>query len=144
MNSMVLGFAFDSYGRVALIRKNRPDWQRGKLNGIGGHVESDESVRVAMSREFSEETGVLIPADEWTLRGQMFKVDHWIVHVFTVRSAKVADARTSTDEHVNLYMLTQMFEWRHHCIANVPALIELCRIPPEPPSDAVPAFALRY
>jgi hypothetical protein len=36
----VVGFAFDTDGRVALIRKNRPEWQAGRLNGIGGHVEA--------------------------------------------------------------------------------------------------------
>lgn len=53
----VVGFALDSYGRVALIRKNRPEWQAGKLNGIGGHVEEDELPMDAMVREFEEETG---------------------------------------------------------------------------------------
>jgi 8-oxo-dGTP diphosphatase len=33
----VLGFMFSSdHSEVALIRKRKPEWQRGKLNGIGG------------------------------------------------------------------------------------------------------------
>jgi hypothetical protein len=33
----VAGFLFrNNDTEVALIRKNKPDWQKGKLNGIGG------------------------------------------------------------------------------------------------------------
>lgn len=55
---MVCGFLFNSTcSTVALIKKNRPLWQAGKLNGIGGHVERSESDLIAMQREFYEETG---------------------------------------------------------------------------------------
>lgn len=58
----VVGFLFsDSRDRVALIEKKKPDWQRGKLNGIGGKMEGDELPLDAMCREFKEETG----ADVW-------------------------------------------------------------------------------
>lgn len=53
----VVGFAFDTFGKVALIEKNRPAWQAGRLNGIGGHVEPGEAPATAMRREFREETG---------------------------------------------------------------------------------------
>lgn len=46
------------YGHsVALMRKNRPQWQVGKLNGIGGKIEDGETAAEAMRREFQEETG---------------------------------------------------------------------------------------
>lgn len=56
----VLGFAFSRDGEeVVLIIKQKPDWQKGKLNGIGGKIEpEDESPLHAMIREFKEETGV--------------------------------------------------------------------------------------
>ncbi len=53
----VIGFVYDS-DRVVLVRKNRPDWQKGLLNGVGGHIEQDEPPMVAMEREFLEEAGV--------------------------------------------------------------------------------------
>jgi 8-oxo-dGTP diphosphatase len=60
----VVGFAFDTDGRVALIRKNRPEWQAGRLNGIGGHVEAtDRTPWGAMCREWCEETGQPTPAN---------------------------------------------------------------------------------
>lgn len=56
----VAGFLFNKdYTQVALVRKERPEWQRGKLNGIGGKVEKGETFDEAMTREFMEETGYL-------------------------------------------------------------------------------------
>lgn len=52
-------------GSVALIKKQRPPWQFGLLNGIGGHIEKGESPLKAMRREFYEETGLRYL--EWTL-----------------------------------------------------------------------------
>lgn len=64
----VVGFAFSQGSKkVALIRKERPEWQRGKLNGIGGHVEEGESPPRAMVREFEEETGVATNFANWQL-----------------------------------------------------------------------------
>ncbi len=56
----VVGFAIDTRDRVALIRKNRPAWQAGRLNGIGGHVEDGERPMDAMVREFLEEAGTTL------------------------------------------------------------------------------------
>lgn len=72
----VAGFAFDEHeSKVALILKTRPDWQRGRLNGIGGHIEAGETPLAAMEREFEEETG---GSAAWThfatLRGDRFGV----------------------------------------------------------------------
>lgn len=47
-----------SLNTVALIEKNRPDWQKGRLNGLGGKIEYGESAVEAMIREFEEEGGV--------------------------------------------------------------------------------------
>lgn len=53
----VLGFMFDHEEKhVLLIWKNRPKWQAGKLNGIGGKIEAGETPLQAMEREFTEET----------------------------------------------------------------------------------------
>ena len=59
MKSMVLGFLFSElHTRVALIQKQKPKWQKGYLNGIGGKQEEGESPYGAMCREFQEETGM--------------------------------------------------------------------------------------
>jgi len=59
MQKYVCGFMFNQrMSSVILIRKQKPEWQAGMLNGVGGKVEKGEHERVAMIREFKEETGV--------------------------------------------------------------------------------------
>lgn len=93
----VAGFLFSEDGsRVALIRKTKPAWQSGKLNGIGGKVEKGEDALDAMRREFREETGV--DQEYWrgfcTLEG-----DSWAVNFF-VAFGNVDAVRTTTEEEV--------------------------------------------
>lgn len=57
----VCGFLFNPMEKsVALVLKQKPEWQKGKLNGVGGKIESNEDASHAMIREFHEETGVHI------------------------------------------------------------------------------------
>lgn len=58
-----VGFLFDR-NEVLLLWKAKPDWQRGKLNGVGGHIEH-ETPLMAMVREFQEETQVATTPDQW-------------------------------------------------------------------------------
>lgn len=56
----VVGFLFNG-DDVLLLHKATPVWQRGKINGVGGKVEPNESPHEAMVREFREETTVHVP-----------------------------------------------------------------------------------
>jgi 8-oxo-dGTP diphosphatase len=59
MRHYVCGFLFAPNGNtqdVALIKKERPAWQKGLYNGIGGKWEEGENGLQAMRREFREET----------------------------------------------------------------------------------------
>jgi 8-oxo-dGTP diphosphatase len=59
MNRYVLGFMFDEkFEKVLLVRKQKPAWQKGLLNGPGGKIENPETAIGAMVREFKEETGI--------------------------------------------------------------------------------------
>jgi len=61
MTNYVVGFLFtEDFNSLLLIKKNRPDWQRGYLNGIGGKIEPAESGHMAIVREFNEETDLYI------------------------------------------------------------------------------------
>lgn len=54
----VAGFLIDPKTRtIVLVRKGKPEWQSGRLNGVGGKVEPGEVGWDAMRREFREETG---------------------------------------------------------------------------------------
>lgn len=62
----VAGFLFsEDYAHVVLIEKNKPEWQKGKMNGVGGKIEEGETPEQAMRREFFEEAGLDVPS--WTL-----------------------------------------------------------------------------
>lgn len=111
----VLGFLFSpAFDSVVTILKQKPDWQAGNLNGVGGRVEAtDESAHTAMAREFKEETGVDVPAICWRLfctmhdRGVM-------IHCFAAHSMDFCKVRTTTAEEVivvtlqNLKMYTRI------------------------------------
>lgn len=108
----VLGFAFDTddlgVAMVALVKKARPDWQRGKFNGIGGHVmDGGETVREAMRREWLEETGTLV--DSWRLCFGLYGPDYTVCVFMAIDPivATVGDVGHVTDEPVYL------FKWRN-------------------------------
>jgi 8-oxo-dGTP diphosphatase len=59
MKEYVCGFLFSpDYSKVVLIKKNRPAWQAGMFNGVGGKIEEGETALEAMTREFQEECGL--------------------------------------------------------------------------------------
>lgn len=100
MKKYVAGFMFSpDRKRVLLIEKNRPDFQKGKLNGIGGKVEKDESFSCAMVREFREETGVDTTHYEWTPLARL-SGNEWEVGFYYMFSDKYKLAASTTDEKV--------------------------------------------
>jgi len=52
-----------------LIKRDKPDWQRGKMNLPGGRIREDEAPWVAASREFLEHTGIAVDPGELTYVG---------------------------------------------------------------------------
>jgi 8-oxo-dGTP diphosphatase len=122
-----LGFLFDEYlDNVVLIKKERPDWQKGKLNGVGGKIEEGEIPAVAMSREFKEETGVVISVENWSLFGSM-QGDSWCVHLFatSVSSPKVLQL---TDEKPAVYNVDLIIMGEKPTILNIPMLLCAARL----------------
>jgi 8-oxo-dGTP diphosphatase len=96
----VLGFYFSiDCQEVALILKNKPDWQAGKLNGIGGKIELNETPLEAMQREFREETGLYHAP--WKKFAELTG-EHFIVHCFTGKG-EPQRCRTKESEPVNAY-----------------------------------------
>ena len=115
MISYCLGFAFtDDDHFVVLIRKNKPAWQKGLLNGVGGKIDDYETAHDAMVREFREETG--ITHHHWTRVTQMnfqwksfptVRFAETVVHCFATRLPKGNDNLTqTTDEQVGLFSVT--------------------------------------
>lgn len=97
MQHYACGFLFSPDGRqVLLIRKRRPAWQAGKLNGVGGKVEPGETPLEAMRREFREEAGLDIA--EWQQLITLTGVD-WAGHFFRA-TGDVEAAYAVTDEQL--------------------------------------------
>jgi len=112
MKEYVAGFFFDTQlERVVLIEKQRPNWQKGFYNGIGGHIEpDDEYPEDAMEREFLEETGHLVEKWKWHLFC-VYHNDEFMVHFF-MAIGDVHAVQTTTDERVERH-------WIDHLPSNV-------------------------
>lgn len=99
----VCGFLFnEDASRVVLIRKNRPKWQAGKLNGVGGKIEDYEETEEAMIREFEEEAGLYV--DPWELAvildGKQFRVFFFRAFVSDEELQKVI---SKTEEQIEIW-----------------------------------------
>lgn len=122
MIKYVLGFMFNEKGTdVLLIEKLKPDWQKGKFNGIGGKMEEGEWGSSAITREFEEETG--IEHDDWNYVVTMYG-DDWLVEVFTAKSDDVFYATSMEEENVNLIPISELD--KYDVIPNLYWLIPMC------------------
>lgn len=108
----VLGFLFsEDFERVALIQKTKPDWQAGKLNGLGGKIDTKEEFlhpEKAMRREFLEEAGLDIPEENW----EMFAVmegEQWFANCFRA-VGPVDDVQSMEEEVVGVYYVDEIRE----------------------------------
>lgn len=125
MKHYVLGFLFNSgTTEVVLIRKERPTWQYGLLNGVGGHIEPNETPSEAMSREFEEETGLCLPESDWHLFAQMKGNNYDCGCYWAIRTDEiVAKACTMTDESVEVTNIGRIN--RGQCLHNLNWLLHL-------------------
>jgi 8-oxo-dGTP diphosphatase len=101
MKKYVLGFYFDG-DRVLLINKTKPEWQRGKLNGLGGTIETGEAPLLAMVREFKEESGIDTNPTQWVrvadLRGTAKTGEDWEMFVYRATGEIPANFMHECDE----------------------------------------------
>jgi 8-oxo-dGTP diphosphatase len=95
----VVGFMFsERLQTVLLIRKTKPAWQAGMLNGVGGKIESGELPIDAMIREFEEETGLRYRS--WLqFHRERFR-NGMVVHFFAAASLEIDKARSTTEEEI--------------------------------------------
>ena len=135
MQRMVVGFMFDAEGkRVALIRKTKPAWQAGLLNGVGGKIEKGESESTAMVREFCEETGYQTYDGFWESvcilkgpgRADGYK---WELHVYaaTIGNGEFSKIKTTEEEEVVIVSVGDVNPLREDLIDNLPWLIAYSR-----------------
>lgn len=153
MKNYVCGLMFSKTGQsVALIIKNKPDWQKSLLNGIGGkreivfHPETErtrafnglESSKAAMIREFLEETGV--EHLDWDLfltmgnekgnsdtgeRQTQQDAEGWSVDFYRCFTNKVFNCKTIENEEVKIANVQDLICNYRNTIDNLKWLILL-------------------
>lgn len=109
MNRYVVGFAFSADRQsVLLVRKLRPNWQKGYLNGIGGKIEHGETHSEAMDRECFEETGLQL---SWRYRGLMTGTNSdgnlFECHIFYAYE-NIDSFTQKEDEPLNIYSVPSL------------------------------------
>ena len=123
MKRFSVGFVTDLKGNVALICKNRPEWQKGLLNGVGGHIEPNETPYEAMVREFEEETSVLILKEKWKHTITMYcESSDSLVYFFTSKLEDLTSLKSVTDEKI---IITRIRSLPENIIPNLLWLIPL-------------------
>lgn len=136
MTEYVAGFMLDGQN-VALVVKNRPEWQKGRMNGIGGHIELDETPEQAMVREFVEETGYSeksywhkfaeLSGEDWRVYFFWSLGDHSVLRSTT--DEKIVSIPCDTINHVNcvpnLQWLVPMARSMEHNSANLFKITEV-------------------
>lgn len=103
-----LAFIFDdTLSEVLLIKKTKPDWQAGYLNGIGGKREHNETTTDCIIREVYEECG--LRNIHYTPVG-VIQGEEYLVTVFTARVSRsiLEEASTKTEEEVQLYKMVDL------------------------------------
>lgn len=108
---------------IWLIEKQKPNWQKGLLNGIGGKVETGESAIIAAQRELEEETGLSVQLSYLSYVGYMHGVNNddskFRVDVYTLKTDKQLESREQ--EKVALY---ELYNFKDKMIENLPLWIE--------------------
>ena len=104
MKTYTAGFIFnEDLSRVVLARKNRPDWQKGKLNGPGGKIEAGETSVECMVREILEETGFKTRENDWHYFARIKGQDWWVDFYAQVYKGDASAIRSLTDEEISWF-----------------------------------------
>lgn len=139
----VLGFMFSKDRRqVALLRKDRPEWQKGKFNAPGGKVEPGETPLDAMVREFSEETGYQTESSGWSpfarIEGKSENKEPYEVYCF-VNVGDLRNIRRTEDEVPWIVEVDKVSLQRSEMVGHLPWLVHMAL---DHLTDGGPGFAL--
>jgi len=139
----VLGFMFSEDRRqVALIRRDRPEWQKGKFNASGGKVEPGETPLDATVREFSEETGYQTESSGWSpfarIEGKGENKEPYEVYCF-VTVGDLRNIRRTEDEVPWIVEVDKVSLQRSEMVGNLPWLVHMAL---DHLTDGGPGFAL--
>jgi ADP-ribose pyrophosphatase YjhB (NUDIX family) len=121
MTNYTIGIYFTpDFKKVALILKNRPNWQKDKYNFPGGHVEAGEAESACISREFKEECNIITTPNEWKSIGRI-SGDNYKCFIFTAIYKPIhGNLKTGEDQPVSWVFIDKLPE---NCISNLYWLI---------------------
>jgi 8-oxo-dGTP diphosphatase len=109
MKSYVVGFIFNAdRTKVALVEKTHPEWQKGRLNGVGGKIEDGETPLTAMVREAKEETGLVTQESDWDPVVTMERPEVEVVFFACKHLGDESAVYTTTDEKVAWYTVDEL------------------------------------
>lgn len=133
MRRYVVGFAFWR-NKVLLIHKTRgPEYVIGKLNGVGGKIEGEETVISAMAREFGEETGVETWPSLWnhiaTMYGNADEGNDYelnVLYSFLPDLSEFENIKNPENSGEDLEWVNMDDLYKRNIVQNVKWLIPLC------------------
>ena len=107
MQEYVAGFLFSpDENYVVLVRKLKPTWQAGLLNGVGGKVELEETPYQAMVREFKEETGLYI--HDWEYFAGLSDGRNFAVTFYRMQHPWYGSVQTVTNEVIEIHAVQDL------------------------------------
>lgn len=125
MRKFTVGFLFTpDLEKVLLIHKIAPEWQKGKLNGLGGKIDKGEGGMTCFLREIEEESGIVLDKKKVRLMGSLKGVD-WQVYVFgVIFHGKIFEAVTYEKEKIEWFDVNQL---PAKCLPNLQWMIPFIR-----------------
>jgi 8-oxo-dGTP pyrophosphatase MutT (NUDIX family) len=126
MNEYSLGFLFDINKKfVLLVERQKNDWQKGLINGIGGAQEESENTVGCMIREFEEETTIHTSESDWVHFCNLISYDCYVGCFFSYYSHDFHTdfENINTKEKIIKVKIKEIFNYK--CIPNVYWLIPM-------------------
>ena len=123
MKRYTIGALFTpDFEQVLLIQKLKPEWQKGKLNLPGGHIEENETGSECVAREFKEEAGVTVSPLDWFFIGMIENEGEYTVEYFTAiyDTNKHGQAVSMTEEEI---IWVNCSELPSNCLSNISWLV---------------------
>lgn len=98
-----LGIIFsENFEKVLLIKKTKPDWQKGNYNFPGGKLEKEEDIFDCVKREIFEECNINTLKGRWHYIGQIINENlEYSVEILTYIYRKIDGKVLSPTEEKN-------------------------------------------
>jgi len=124
MKKYTLGFLFSKdLKKVLLIHKNRPEWQAGKINGLGGKIEENETPKDCITREVKEETSLTTKNKDWHLVGTLHSSFFETSVLCAQYQNSFGQEESTTDEIIEWFSVKDL---PTNIMSNLSWLIPLC------------------